>query len=45
MRKSIDIPENLLTRLYKLKKEEYSTFTLGQMIVILLTEKLGEMGE
>ncbi len=36
MRKSIDLPDTLLTRLYKLREDKYSTLTLGQMIVVLL---------
>ncbi len=40
MRKSIDIPDTLIERLYKLKADKYSNLTLGQMIVVLLIEKL-----
>ena len=43
MRKSIDIPETLLEKLYKMKEEKYSTFTLGQMIVLLLINETDEI--
>jgi len=44
MRKSIDIPGTLITRLYKHKEAKYSTLTLGQMIVVMLIEKLERDG-
>ncbi len=43
MRKSIDIPDNILVKLQALRKEYFPHLTLGQMLVQWAIEKMAEI--
>ena len=43
MRKSIDIPDNILEKLQAVRKEYFPHLTLGQMMVQWGIEKLAEI--
>lgn len=43
MRKSIDIPDNILEKLQSTRKEYFPHLTLGQMLVQWSLEKMAEI--